>query len=388
MSFQSRKTPLFSWHRNRQARMVSFAGWCLPLRYDGSLAEARAVRDSCGIFDVSHMGHLSIRGSDAPRFLQRMTSNDVEALAEGRLQYTLFLSSEGTVLDDCILGSLSEEYLCVVNAVNRQKILHRLRAAIEDEDVSVADQTEERAFISVQGPASAAVVEKAVPAARELEYMSVSRTRWGDHSLTLLRSGYTGELGFEISLPAAAALRLWELLCASGEECGMRACGLGARDILRIEAGYPLYGQEIDENTRPFAAGVGWAVKMGKADFIGRSALAGERAQPGSVVRTGIVLERAKIARTGYPVYAAGRQVGTVTSGTFSPALQKSIAMVRIESGYAQAGQRVVTMIRGQAADSVVTDLPFVPIHTKQKGIPCESGCCPKPRREGPGARC
>jgi aminomethyltransferase len=340
-----KRTPLYETHKRLKSRMVPFAGWEMPVQYSGILEESRAVRNAVGLFDISHMGRIHIYGKGALALLQSVTSNNVDALGPGQAQYSLLTNPSGGIIDDIIVYRKDQEdFLVVINASNTDKDLRWIREHAPD-TVTMEDHTEQTAMIAVQGPAAPQIVSQM--AGEDL--LSVPRFGFREASLfgqpaTLCRTGYTGEDGFEIIVPAAASEAVWNRLMESG---GV-PCGLGARDALRIEAGYPLYGHEIDDSTSPVEAGLMWVVKPEKGDFIGKEAILALQERGASRRLMGLVLQERIAPRQGYTLYVEDREVGVVTSGVFSPTIQKGIGMGYIASPHAKAGGTVLLSVRNQ----------------------------------------
>lgn len=340
-----KRTPLYQTHRRLKSRLVPFAGWEMPVQYSGILEESRAVRNAVGLFDISHMGRVHIYGKGALALLQRVTSNNVDALGPGQAQYSLLTNPTGGIIDDIIVYRKDlEDFLVVINASNTDKDLRWIHEHAP-ETVTIEDQTEQSAMIAVQGPAAPEIVSSLA----EEDLLSVPRFGFRDAllfgaSATLCRTGYTGEDGFEIIVPAAASESVWNRLMESG---GV-PCGLGARDALRIEAGYPLYGHEIDDSTSPVEAGLMWVVKPEKGEFIGKDAILALQERGASRRLMGLVLQERIAPRQGYTLYVEDREVGVVTSGVFSPSLQKGIGMAYIASPHARAGGTVLLSVRNQ----------------------------------------
>ncbi len=340
-----KRTPLYETHKRLKSRLVPFAGWEMPVQYSGILEESRAVRNAVGLFDISHMGRVHIYGKGALALLQSVTSNNVDALGPGQAQYSLLTNPSGGIIDDIIVYRKDQEdFLVVINASNTDKDLRWIRVHAPD-TVTMEDHTEQTSMIAVQGPAAPQIVSQM--AGEDL--LSVPRFGFRKASLfgqpaTLCRTGYTGEDGFEIIVPAAASEAVWNRLMESG---GV-PCGLGARDALRIEAGYPLYGHEIDDSTSPVEAGLMWVVKPEKGDFIGKEAILALQERGASRRLMGLVLQERIAPRQGYTLYVEDREVGVVTSGVFSPTIQKGIGMGYIASPHAKAGGTVLLSVRNQ----------------------------------------
>lgn len=348
---QERRTPLYHAHKELGARMVPFAGWTMPVQYTGILEEARAVRTSVGIFDISHMGRVGIGGPGALALLQQLTANDVSALAVGEAQYSLLTNPQGGIIDDIIVYRTEEtQYRLVLNASNTARDLAWMHSHAGS-DVTFQDATKETAMIAVQGPRAPEMVA-GVAGAKLLEQPRFT-SRAGEllgRPAVFCRTGYTGEDGFEVIVPADNAGAVWRALLAAG---GV-PCGLGARDALRIEAGYPLYGHEIDETTTPVEAGLMWVVKPEKGDFIGRDAiLAAKRSGRGRRL-VGIVLSERIVPRQGYTLYVGDDAVGTVTSGVFSPCAGRGIGMAYVNEPYDRPETVVQVQIRGRRYPATV----------------------------------
>lgn len=344
-----RRTPLYGVHKARGARIVPFAGWEMPVQYAGILEESRAVRTNVGLFDISHMGRTRISGANALTLLQWVTSNDVAALGKGQAQYSLLTNPQGGVIDDIIVYRTTDSsFLVVINASNTEKDLAHLRkeAARWGDSVTIEDITLETAMIAVQGPAAPALVAS-LATNPDADLLGLTRFSYatgsiGGASATFCRTGYTGEDGFEIILPAAAAETVWSLL----EQGGAANCGLGARDALRIEAGYPLYGHEIDDVTTPVEAALMWVVKPEKGDFIGREALLEKKRNGAGKKLVGLLLNERIVPRQGYELFVGEEKVGTVTSGVFSPTRGCGLGMGYVQEPYYKPGSPVEVAIR------------------------------------------
>jgi aminomethyltransferase len=361
MSAALASLPLDAEHRALGARMVPFAGYAMPLHYPaGILAEHRAVRENVGLFDVSHMGEFEVRGPDATAFLQYVTSNDVTRLQPGQAQYSLLLTEAGTIVDDLLVYRLEEAppaYLLVVNAANRAKDWAWLERWADDVDVDLVDRSEAIALLALQGPRAEATLAPVVdPEVRALPYYhSVLGTVAGVPA-RISRTGYTGEDGFELFLDAADATHVWRALLAAGAQ----PAGLGARDTLRLEMGYPLNGLDLDEEHTALEANLGWVVKFQKGDFLGRLALLGQKEAGVGRLLTGLRLQGPGVPRHGYTVLDGnGEPVGAVTSGTHSPSLGVGIALAYLDADVAAEGTSLAVEIRERPVPAVVTRPPF-----------------------------
>lgn len=360
MTDQLFRTTCYNWHVARGGRMVDFAGWEMPVQYSSITDEHRAVRTAAGLFDISHMGRLRFAGPDACQFLNQIVTNDVSRLQVGQIQYALVTNDQGGILDDVLVYRFSDFYMMVVNASNRLKILDWIDRQQAGFDIQLQDWTFERCMLALQGP-------RAVDLLNPLAAHDIAETNyyWGVETDVLnvpaivSRTGYTGEDGFEVVLAAEMGLQLWEALIERGADDGLLPCGLGCRDTLRLEAAMPLYGHELDEQIDPYTAGLAFAVKLDGDDFIGKAALVAAKADPNRKKRMGLELSGRRIAREGAVLYSGGREVGVVTSGTFSPTLEKSIAMGYLEPAAAKAGETVEVDIRGKRETATLVKLPF-----------------------------
>ena len=350
-----RKTPLFALHQELGARLVDFGGWDMPVQYGSQISEHHAVRRDSGVFDVSHMCVLDLTGARVRPFLQHLLANDVARLARpGKALYTCMLNEAGGVIDDLIVYYLSDTFFrAVVNAGTRDKDMQWIRGQAREFDVAVRERSD-LAMLAVQGPqARTKVAQLLSPAgagtALQLEPFSASDIdRW-----FIARTGYTGEDGFEVMLPSDEAQGVWRAL----NEVGVESCGLGARDTLRLEAGMNLYGNDMDETTNPFESGLAWTVALQGRNFIGREALERIRAAGGSARQVGLVLEGRGVLRSHQKVIAPGVGEGQITSGTYSPTLERSIALARVPAG---SPARLQVDIRGKLLDARVVKPPFV----------------------------
>lgn len=359
-------TPLHAAHLAAQARMVDFGGWDMPINYGSQIEEHHAVRRSAGMFDVSHMTIVDLVGAEARDFLSRLLANDVAKLqTPGKALYSCMLNERGGVIDDLITYFLAEDrFRLVVNASTRDKDLAWIRGQAEGTSLTVRER-DDLAMIATQGPEARSRVAETLPSASAeavlaLKPFSAGCAEDAAHPWFVARTGYTGEDGFEIALPAEAAVAAWDRFVAAG----IQPCGLGARDTLRLEAGMNLYGQDMDEDVSPLASGLAWTVALGDdRDFIGREALERQQAEGVAERLVGLVLEGRGVLRHGQEVIT-DQGKGVVTSGTFSPTLSKAIALARVPAG--TAGE-VAVDIRGKQLPARVVRPPFV-----RKGEVCE----------------
>jgi aminomethyltransferase len=350
------RTPLYDWHQKAGARMVEFGGWDMPIQYTTIVDEHTAVRNGVGLFDISHMGRLSFGGNDALDLIQHVYTNNAATMKDFQARYGLVCNDQGGVRDDVLVYRWPYGYAMVVNAANRPKIVEWLEQHKGGRQVQIQDQTTSTAMVAVQGPNAVALCKGMFAYnVEDLAYYFAMPTQYQGKGCVVSRTGYTGEDGLEIMLAAGQAPALWEELIRKGA----KPCGLGARDTLRLEAAMPLYGHELDEETDPLQAGLGWAVKFDKGDFMGKEALLKRREDKSLPVRVGLELEGKRIARDGAAVLLGGAKVGKVTSGTFSPTLNKAIAMAYVAPDRAVAGTILAVDVRGRPETARVAPLPF-----------------------------
>jgi len=355
------QTPLFETHQAANARLVPFAGWEMPVQYTGVLDEVKAVREKVGLFDVSHMGRVRVTGAGSLDYLQSLAVSDVSLLPEagGSGQYSLLCLDNGGVIDDIIIYRLAQdEFIVVVNASNREKDLQWMRNHSAAFDVTLDDETNASGLIAVQGPNAVRMIDSlSDQELRLLPRFGLNETVLAGSQVMAARTGYTGEDGFELFCRADEAESLWNALVAAGG----RPCGLGSRDTLRLEAGLPLYGHEMDETVSPYEARLGWTVKLEKPmDFSGKKALQDMKATPRRKTLVGLEMEGRAIPREGYAVQTPdGTLVGSITSGTFSPMRQKGVAMARVDSANATRGNNLQVVIRDTPHPARIVGLPF-----------------------------
>lgn len=360
-----KKTPLYQWHLSHGGRLVPFAGYLLPVQYEqGLIAEHLAVREKAGLFDVSHMGEFVLQGPGALAALQLLFTNDFSGMNVGRVRYTLMCSDGGGVIDDLVVCRMAEDrYMLVVNAANREKDAAWIRACLASRrdgkagEVSFEDISDSLAQIALQGPESEGILASLSADIPEKYYTLIENSSAAGIDCIVSRTGYTGEAGFELYCSPEKAEKLWEALLEAGKDKGLIPCGLGARDTLRLEAAMPLYGHEMDETVTPFEAGLGFAVKMGKDDFIGKKALLGK--EKPSRVRTGLRATGRGIIREGARLFHRGEPVGKTTSGTFCPYLKEALAMALVDSAQAEPGTRIEADVRGKMIPAETCALPF-----------------------------
>ncbi|HEY7851035.1 MAG TPA: glycine cleavage system aminomethyltransferase GcvT [Ktedonobacterales bacterium] len=357
------RTPLYERHRALGARLVEFSGWDMPVQYSGILEEHRTVRERAGLFDVCHMGEFRVEGDGALDFLQRLVPNNVARLADNQALYSQILRPDGGTLDDLVIYRLDEgHYMVVVNAGTMRKdwAWFSERAAGADH-LTLTNISDETGLIALQGPRALAILQPLTetPLA-EIAYYHCQRGVVVGIQCIISRTGYTGEDGFELYCAAEQAGTLWDTLLDAGAAEGLLPAGLGARDTLRLEAGYCLYGHELTEEITPLEAGLGWTVKLDKGvDFIGRDALVAEKAQGLRRKLVGIELTERGVPRAEYPIMQRGATVGALTSGGMAPTLGKPIGMGYITSGETAPGASAAIEIRGKPVEAVIAPLPF-----------------------------
>ncbi len=354
-------TPLHSRHVALGAKMADFGGWDMPIEYVGTVTEHTAVRESAGVFDVSHMGYTEVTGSGAIAWLNSVLANDLERVGAGQAQYSLLCDESGGVIDDLIVYRIDDDNAFIIpNASNSDAVVATLSAAAAETAITVADRRHDFGILAVQGPQSDAVLQSVgLPTGHD--YMSFADAEWGGVPVVVCRTGYTGERGYEVLVPASVLADLWDAVVTAGAT----PAGLGARDTLRTEMGYPLHGHELSLDITPVQAGLAWAVGWDKPVFTGRDALATERASgPRRRLRGLVAVERA-IPRPGMPVLSAdGATIGEMTSGTFSPTLKQGIGLALLNPAIAE-GDEVVVDVRGRQARFTVTKPPFVAPHVR-----------------------
>ena len=355
-----KQTALNAAHKAAGGRMVEFGGWEMPVEYAGITLEHVAVRTRAGLFDVSHMGEIEVKGAEALRLLQWVTSNDVSRLHDGQAQYSALMYPAGSAVDDCIVHRFGEHhYFLCVNAANTDKdfgwIVEHNRFDAEVRNVS-AEYTQ----LALQGPRAAAILARVTATDfSSLRYYWFMRAKCCGVEGMLARTGYTGEDGFEFYFPPAESERVWNALLEAGKPDGLIPVGLGARNTLRLEAGYALYGHELDEETTLLEANLGWIAKLDKGDFMGRDVLARQKKEGLGKKLVGFEMTERGICRDGYGILADGKSVGRVTSGTYAPFLKKSIGLGYVPPALAEVGREIQIDIRGKAVAARLVPLPF-----------------------------
>jgi len=362
-----KKTPLFETHQSLKGKIVPFGGWAMPVQYTSILEEHRAVRDRTGLFDVSHMGEIEVRGEEALPLLQTLMTNDVSRLADFGAQYSVMCNRDGGAVEDLLIYRFSRDhFLLCVNASNIEKDYQWIRENNRT-SAEVLDLSPATAQLAIQGPLSESILKKLTETnLSSIRYYHFQSGEVCGTDTMIARSGYTGEDGFEIFFPAGKASGLWEEIMDAGKEEGLVPVGLGARDTLRLEMGYPLYGHELDSTHGPLLAGLDWIVKLGKGEFIGREALEQQRKQGLTERLIGLEVTGRGIPRAGYSLLKDGEPVGRVTSGTFSPSLKQGIGLGYCRTVFTAPGQELELVVRSTRCPCRVVRLPFAPSRVKK----------------------
>ena len=352
------KTPFYDFHVAAGAKMVEFAGYWMPIQYQGITAEHLAVRKNIGLFDLTHMGEFEVTGSDALAFLQKTTTNDVAALEVGRIQYSCMTMPDGGIVDDLLVYRLPDRYFLVVNASNMKKDFDWLQSHLFG-DAKLTDISPTTALLAIQGPNAEKMMAELIDYdLGSMVYYSCATAKVGGMELLFSRTGYTGEDGFELYIPYDKAEKLWHAVTEIGKKHGLEFIGLGARDSLRLEMKMALYGNDIDETTNPIEAGLSWIVNLDK-DFIGKEVVAKAKADKPDRRLVCLELDGRAFPRHGHDILVDGEMAGKVTSGTFSPSLQKPIAMGYVPRSHAKSGSTVEVAIRNKRFPATVVKPPF-----------------------------
>jgi len=357
-----KKTAFNAIHKKLGAKLVEFAGFEMPIHYSSIISEHKAVRNSVGVFDVSHMGEIFISGSRALDFIQHITINDASKLFPGRVQYSAMCYPDGGIVDDLLVYNLdNNKYMLVVNASNIEKDFNWMTENNRF-GVEIDNRSDEYSLVAVQGPSSEKLIEEVLEHNLSLEYYHFSKDTIAGIEVILSRTGYTGELGYEIYFKGDVndSEKIWNLLFAAGEEFDIKPVGLAARDSLRLEMGFCLYGNDIDKTTNPIEAGLGWITKFDKGDFIGRDVLQKVKETGAERKLMGLVSEEKFFPRKDYAISANGSKIGFVTSGTVSPVLEKPIALGYVLKEYSSTGTKVNISIRNNEFTALVVKPPFI----------------------------
>ena len=363
--------PLDAWHRDKGARMVEFAGYHMPIQYEGIMAEHIWTRENAGLFDVSHMGQLMLTGDGVAEALEALVPGDISALNEGKMRYSLLLAEDGGVLDDMMITAVPMGLYVVVNGAVKWDDMGYLHEYLPDE--ITINNMEDRALLALQGPKAVDALKRVVPGVDALYFMEAGSFFWGPKTdpepLWISRSGYTGEDGFEISVPATHAQKLADQLCAQPE---VKPIGLGARDSLRLEAGLPLYGHDMNPELEPVEANAAFAIskrRRAQGGFAGSERILEALANGPARKLVGLSVDGKMPVREGAPIFAGDTQVGVITSGGFGPSVGAPIAMGYVDAGHNAVGTALAAEVRGKRVSITVANLPFVPHHYHRKGV-------------------
>lgn len=357
-----KRTTFFNIHKNLGAKLVEFAGFEMPIQYSSIIAEHKAVRYSVGVFDVSHMGEVFVKGEKALDFVQHITVNDASKLFSGRVQYSAMCYDDGGIVDDLLVYRIADdEFMLVVNASNIEKDFAWMQKNNKF-GVELSNQSDEYSLLAVQGPNALKTLQKLTDTQINLEYYHFTKLNLAGIDMIFSRTGYTGELGYELYFKGneKVAEDLWNKIFEEGKEFDIQPVGLGARDSLRLEMGYCLYGNDIDQTTNPLEAGLGWITKLSKPNFIGKDVLIKVKENGLSRKLVAITSDERTFPRHGYELSANNKKIGTVTSGTVSPILEKPIALGYVETQFAEIGSEINFLIRGKEVPAKVVKLPFV----------------------------
>ena len=380
------KSPLYTRHVQVGAKMTEFHGWIMPLQYDSIMDECKATRKSVGLFDISHMGKAEVIGKNALKLLQSLAVNDISKISEGQAQYTALVNDKGGIIDDLVVYRISNfRFFLCLNAANVETDISWIAEfALQYPDVEVRNVTRHHGLLAVQGPNAEAIMKSLVShKVAHMEFFDFMITRIGEMNVILSRTGYTGEDGFEIYCDWRDTDVLWDAIMAKGKQWGIKPCGLGARDLLRLEMGYLLHGVDMDASSSPYETGLGWIVKLEKeGGLMAQEVLASKKAAGSAKCIMGFeMVERGGLPRHGFSILADGRIIGEVTSGGASPNLGKTIGLGRVLADYARPGTAIQIDIRGKAAEATVVRRPFIPARTKKskpKQATSESGASAK----------
>jgi len=359
-----KRTAFYRMHQQLGAKIIEFAGFEMPIQYSGIIDEHKCVRTAVGMFDVTHMGEFEIRGKDALALVQRATTNDASKLFEGKVQYSSMCYPDAGIVDDLLVYRFSDHFMFVVNASNCAKDFEWIRSNIGNLNVELIDRSEETSLLAIQGPKSLEMLQPLTSAnLSAMQYYTFVQTKLAGVDMIVSRTGYTGELGFELYFESSVATgeKIWTTLIDAGKKFGLKPTGLGARDTLRLEMGFCLYGNDIDKTTNPLEAGLGWITRLDKGDFIGRDALLKVK-QDGLKRRlVGFTIDDEKaFPRHGYEIQANGIHAGHVTSGTVSPMLDKGIGMGYVTTQLAQLEQPLTVLVRNKQVNAHVAKTPFI----------------------------
>jgi aminomethyltransferase len=360
----AKQTAFYDIHRSYNAKIVDFAGFEMPVQYEGIIAEHMAVRNSVGVFDVSHMGEFFVKGKDALAFIQKCTTNDASKLTPGKVQYSAMCYLDGGVVDDLLVYCFGDYYMLVVNASNIEKDFNWLLGNLGSFDVELTNRSDDFSLLAVQGKNAINTLKKLTDTDLDsMKYYTFTEGKVCGVNTIISRTGYTGEsVGFELYIPSDKAIseKIWKEIFKAGEEFHIKPIGLGARDTLRLEAGYCLYGNDIDKTTNTIEAGLGWITKPKKGEFNGKPKVDSELANGSARKLVGFIVNGRLVARHGYEIYSDGNKIGHVTSGSMSPCLGKNIGLGYVETKFSAPGSMLKIKVRNDFIDAEVSKIPFV----------------------------
>lgn len=357
-----KRTAFFDIHNGLGAKIVEFGGYEMPVQYTSIIEEHKRVRESVGVFDVSHMGEVEVWGRDALDFVQKITVNDASKLFEGRVQYSAMCYEDGGIVDDLLVYHMGDHYMLVINAANIMKDVEWMHKHVTG-DVKLRNRSDDISLLAIQGPKSLATLQKLTQAdLTSVEYYHFVRHKLAGVDMLISRTGYTGEIGCELYFPSDVQTgeAVWNAVMEAGKEFNIGPVGLGARDTLRLEMGFCLYGHDIEQTTHPLEAGLGWITKLDKGDFIGSAAIRAAKQQGLKRKLVGFTLGEKAFPRQGYPIRSNGSTDGVVTSGSFSPTLDKAIGMGYVGIEHAKVGTPISIMIRNKEVPGAVAAIPFI----------------------------
>ncbi len=359
----AKKTPLYEEHLNLKGKVVDFHGWALPIEYEGILQEHQAVRENAGLFDVSHMGEIRIKGKEAEAFVQHLMTNDIKALNKGQILYTFMCYPHGGVVDDLLVYKYDKEhYYLVVNASNIEKDFQWIKEQEKDFEVEILNESERVAEVALQGPKAEVILQKLTDTPlKEITFFTFQDgVKIKGKDCLVSRTGYTGEDGFEVYMKPEDAREIWREILRAGEEEGIKPTGLGSRDTLRFEAGLPLYGNELSQDITPLEAGFGFFVKFTEEDYIGKAALQKQKEEGLQRKIVGFELMKKGIPREGYEVYKEGEKIGVVTTGYLSPTLGKSIGLALVDVAHSKMGSTIHIKVRKREIEATIISKRFL----------------------------
>ncbi|MFI5252046.1 MAG: glycine cleavage system aminomethyltransferase GcvT [Bacteroidota bacterium] len=359
-----KRTAFYELHKAYGGKLIEFGGFEMPVQYSGIIDEHKCVRNAVGVFDVSHMGEFFVKGKDALALIQKVTTNDASKLPVGKAQYSAMCYPDGGIVDDLLVYNLGDGFMIVVNASNIDKDFAWIKSNVGTFNVDLTNKSDEYSLLAIQGPNSLKTLQKLTNVSLDkIPYYGFQKGKLADIDMIISRTGYTGELGFELYFSAdpASGKKVWDAVFASGKEFGIKPIGLGARDTLRLEMGFCLYGNDIDKSTNPLEAGLGWITKLDKDNFNAKDILLKTKKEGFKRKLVGFVIgEEKAIARHGFEIFSNGDRIGTVTSGSISPVLEKGIGMGYVLPSHAAPGSQIEILVRNKKVSARVVKIPFL----------------------------